>query len=322
MWVSEQILYLLAKLLYRTEAAHSREMKQALSSIEENNKYRSGQFHRILSAAEKYGVEVNDKTVLDLGCNDGAITSGYADLVRKVVGVDIDEQAIRRAEQRFRSEKISFCVGQTTSIPMPNNAFNVVICYNVFEHVSQPDAILAECHRLLKPGGKMLIGTWGWYHPYAPHLWAAMPVPWAHVVFSERTVLRACHRVYQSSWYVPNMHDLDESGRKKEDKYLEEAISRDYLNKLLIRDFKTVFASSPFFDFTIHPQSFGSKFACWTKVFLTMPWLREFITAYIWVVLEKRSSASTEVAGGGSFPRAPAVPLPVSAATTPSVGGL
>ncbi len=55
---------------------------------------------------------------------------------------------------------------------------DVVLCYDVFEHVSRPAAVLDECYRILKPGGKMLIGTWGWYHPFAPHLWSTMPVPW------------------------------------------------------------------------------------------------------------------------------------------------
>jgi 2-polyprenyl-3-methyl-5-hydroxy-6-metoxy-1,4-benzoquinol methylase len=294
MWVSEQVLYLLAKLLYRTEAAHSQEMKQALSNREENNRYRCGQMARILSAAKEFGVEIADKVILDLGCNDGAITVGYPNQgARQVVGVDIDEAAIRRAQERQGAENASFCVGRTTSVAVPDNSFDVVICYDVFEHVSQPAAILAECHRLLKPGGKMLIGTWGWYHPYAPHLWSTMPVPWAHVLFSERTVLRTCRRVYQSPWYVPTMHDVDEHGNKKQDKYQEEEISREYLNKLLIRDFKRVFDDSPF-DYTIFPHPFGSKFARWTKVLLTVPWIREFVTSYIWVVLEKRQPAMTE----------------------------
>jgi len=135
----------------------------------------------------------------------------------------------------------------------------------------------------------MLIGTWGWYHPFAPHLWSTMPVPWCHVFFSERTILRACRLVYNSLWYVPNMHDLDDNGQKIPGRYQHEHISKNYINKLLIRDFDNIFARSHF-NYKIFPIEFGSKYTKWTKIFLNIPLLREFLTGYIWVVLNKKNA--------------------------------
>jgi 2-polyprenyl-3-methyl-5-hydroxy-6-metoxy-1,4-benzoquinol methylase len=287
MWISEQILYGLAKLLYKSEAAHSREMKCALTDRSEYKKYRRRQVDIVLTAAKAYGIAISEKIVLDLGCGDGSIGVGYLDHgAAHVIGVDIDAEAIEQARQHNDSARATFHVGTTTALPLEDNSVDVILCYDVFEHVSQPAAILAECRRVLRPGGKMLIGTWGWRHPYAPHLWSTMPVPWAHIFFSEKTLLRACRRVYQSAWYVPNMHDLDESGKKKEGRYEHEEISTDYLNKMLIRDFEKAFAQSGM-SFEIFPQPFGSRYARWTKVFLNTPWLREFLTGYIWVVLTK-----------------------------------
>ena len=287
MWLSEQILFLLAKLLYKSEAAHSNEMKKALSERSEYNRYRLEQIDKILAAAQKYGIDICNKVVLDLGCSDGAITEGYLNRgAREVIGVDIDERAIEQAKGRYSSPNISFHASTTTSFPLSDDLIDVVICYDVFEHASQPAAMLDECHRILKPGGQMLIGTWGWYHPYAPHLWSTMPVAWAHIFFSERTLLRTCRRVYDSPWYVPNMHDLDETGRKIPGKFQNEAISTDYLNKLLIKDFENAFDKS-MFKYSVFPQHFGSKYASWTRGFLRIPWIREFVTSYIWVVLTK-----------------------------------
>jgi 2-polyprenyl-3-methyl-5-hydroxy-6-metoxy-1,4-benzoquinol methylase len=287
MLLSEHFLYLLARLLYRKELAHSAEMKQARASREQYNAFRFRQLDGILSAASRYGVDIVGKTVLDLGCSDGAMTVGYVDKgAARVVGVDIDAAAIDRANARPRPSQVEFHLGSPGSIPLTDDSFDVIICYDVWEHVSQPASMLDECYRALKAGGKMLIGTWGWYHPFAPHLWATMPVPWAHVFFSERTILRVCRWVYQSPWYVPTMHDLDEHGQRRPNRYENDSISRDYLNKLFIRDFDRLFRSSRF-RYEMHPQPFGSRLARWTKVFLRTPWLREFITGYLWVVLHK-----------------------------------
>jgi SAM-dependent methyltransferase len=293
MWLSEQLLFFLAKCLYKSETAHSNDMKKALSDRSEFDRYRHGQIDKILAAAEKYGVGICDKLVVDMGCNDGSITGGYLERgAREVIGIDIDDAAIHWAQEHRSSQNISFFLSSTASLPLADDLIDVIICYDVFEHVSEPAAMLEECYRVLKPGGKMIIGTWGWHHPFAPHLWSTMPVPWAHVFFSERTMLRTCRRVYNSSWYVPTMHDLDESGRKVVGKFTNETISTDYLNKLLVKDFVKVFEKSKF-AFSVYPQHFGSKYARWTKVFLKTPWIREFVTAYIWVVLTKQVTDST-----------------------------
>src|SRR5262245_7909250 len=98
MLLSEHILYFLAKSLYRSEVAHSKEMKQALSTRSEYDGYRNAQLDLILAAANRYGVSIEDRVVLDFGCSDGAITNGYVDHgARSVIGVDIDEAAIDRA---------------------------------------------------------------------------------------------------------------------------------------------------------------------------------------------------------------------------------
>jgi len=132
----------------------------------------------------------------------------------------------------------------------------------------------------------VLIGTWSWRHPFAPHLWAVMPVPWAHLLVSERTLLKACRRVYHAPWYSPNRHDFDAAGRRLPDKYTETAISRDYLNHYLISDFEQAFRAAGFSCRT-ETIPFGSRYARWTRPFTRVPWLREFLSGYVWFILNK-----------------------------------
>ncbi|MBI4660981.1 MAG: methyltransferase domain-containing protein [Verrucomicrobia bacterium] len=48
-------------------------------------------------------------------------------------------------------------VCEITSIPLPNGSLDAILCTEVIEHVVNPMAVLAEFHRLLKPGGKLLL---------------------------------------------------------------------------------------------------------------------------------------------------------------------
>jgi SAM-dependent methyltransferase len=274
-------------------------MKQSLRDLGACNEYRYAQLDRIFDACGKYRIEISDKSVLDLGCSDGTITAGYLERgAKSVVGVDIDDESVKRARRLHTSRDLSFHVGSVASLPLVDRLVDVAICFDVFEHVSQPAAMLDECFRVLKPGGKLLIGTWGWYHPYAPHLWSTMPVPWAHVFVSERTLLRTCRRVYDSPWYVPTMHDLDESGAKIAGRYEHEEISKEYLNKLFVRDFEKLFRQSKFV-YRVFPQHFTSRYARWTKVFLRVPLVREFVTAYLCAVPTKEDAAGSDAHGPG-----------------------
>ena len=289
MLISENILYRLAKMLSSSEVAHSDDMKSALETDESYAEYRLSLVAQVTDAAEKFGVIIKDKVVLDLGCFDGAISLGYLDYgAKRVIGVDIDTDAIAVAKELRASERAEFHESSIDGIPLDDNSVDTILCFDVFEHVEKPGPMLEEIGRILKPGGQLLVGTWGWKHPFAPHLWSTMPVPYAHVFFSERTVLRACKRVYESDWYKPTLHDFDEDGNRKQNKYDHEEIPSDYLNKLLVSDFEKVFKDSSL-DYKMYPQPFGSRYASWTKIFLNVPWIREYIIGYLWVVLTKPS---------------------------------
>lgn len=59
------------------------------------------------------------------------------------------------------------------TLPLPSESFDAVISTQVLEHVPDPDVYLAECHRVLRPGGRMLLSTHGMfrYHPDPTDYW-------------------------------------------------------------------------------------------------------------------------------------------------------
>src|SRR5262249_13467991 len=131
--------------LYRTEIAHSSEMKDALRHIDAYDAYRADEINRIVEAVQRYGIPIAGRTIMDFGCNDGAISAEYLRRgAARVVGVDIDEYAIRRARALRRDTRLTFVQSTATKIPVEDESVDNVISYDVFEHVSQPLAVLEE----------------------------------------------------------------------------------------------------------------------------------------------------------------------------------
>jgi len=92
-------------------------------------------------------------TLLDVGCSTGIIANYLSDYFDEVVGIDIDEPAVQYARENFSKDNIKFNLGDAMDIRYPKNSFDVVVCAHIYEHVPDVNRLMAEIHRVLKPGG-------------------------------------------------------------------------------------------------------------------------------------------------------------------------
>jgi ubiquinone/menaquinone biosynthesis C-methylase UbiE len=96
--------------------------------------------------------------VLDYGCGPGSYIVPLAELVGesgKVYALDIHPLAIRKV-QNIASKKQLANVETILSdcqTGLPDNSLDMVLLYDIFHHLSDPDRILKELHRVLKPDG-------------------------------------------------------------------------------------------------------------------------------------------------------------------------
>jgi len=144
-----------------------------------------------------------------------------------------------------------------------------------------PEPIVAEWRRLLRPEGQILIWWVPWLNPWGHHIESLIPIPWAHVFFSDKTLTRACARVYDLPEFEPRVWDLDEDGAKKPNKW--QAMSRlPEVNRLTIRAFEHLARHSglEIHERLIHGFS-GGRLSRATRFMTRLPLLGEFFTACV-----------------------------------------
>jgi len=114
--------------------------------------------------------DVHGKRILDIGCGDGDLAIALSKRGANVCGVDLSAEAIDAARERAREEDadIRFEVADAQNLPFPSGAFDAVIAITVLCFIDNPDAILSEAVRTLRPGGRFVIGELGRWN-----LWAA-----------------------------------------------------------------------------------------------------------------------------------------------------
>lgn len=100
----------------------------------------------------------SDEKALDIGCGPGAAVRKAAETAREAVGVDRAEKMLRIARNRSAgSANVRFEVGAVEDLPFADDEFDVAWTVHAFHHWEDQTAGLAECRRVLAPGGRLLI---------------------------------------------------------------------------------------------------------------------------------------------------------------------
>ena len=223
-----------------------------------------------------------DKVVLDIGCGAGGKTVFYASKgVKKIVGIEIldkyRKEAEGLAEEYKLKDKFEFVAGDAAGMPFENETFDTIIMNDAMEHVDKPEDVLRECYRILKKDGKLYLNFPPYNHPYGAHLSDAIGIPWVHVFFSEKTLIRTYKELVKDLPDGRERIDFRISSRPDGTEYFS------YINKMSIKRANKILENSSFKIDYYAEEPLRSIF----KIPAKMPVLKEYLVKMVVCVLRK-----------------------------------
>lgn len=139
-----------------------------------------------------------DKTkpgrLLDVGCGDGQRLVQFRKLGWEVEGQEVDPKS---AEYASSTHGIPVHLGFLEDLRFPDAAFDAITMNHVIEHVHDPVALLAECRRVLRPGGALVAVTpnvESYEHKHFGSHWRGLEPPRHLHVFSQRSLRKVASK--------------------------------------------------------------------------------------------------------------------------------
>ena len=141
------------------------------------------------------------KDLLDFGSGYGGRTIEYSRYCREIIGVEPDQRHIDLSKEYAKERGVtncSFLLCSDTIIPVEDASFDLVVSYDVMEHVSSPPKSLAELSRVLRSGGHAYLVFPPYDGAFAHHLDYISLLPALHWFFSPATLVEAVNSILDS----------------------------------------------------------------------------------------------------------------------------
>jgi SAM-dependent methyltransferase len=161
------------------------------------------------------GHEANrPRRFLDLGTWDGMTCRALQEMGHAAVGVDIRVAGI---DPRAADGGAAFAGMDAAALGFPDASFDFVFSFNSFEHFPDPEAVLGEALRVLRPGGYLYL-EFGplWLSPRGAHQFQTIAVPYVECLFTKETLsaYAAAHNIrlmgyfWMNEWPLSRYRDL------------------------------------------------------------------------------------------------------------------
>jgi SAM-dependent methyltransferase len=100
-----------------------------------------------------------NRRVLDIGCGTGYGSAELSAAAQSVTGVDVAPEALAFARQGFSRANIRWVQGSAAALPFAAASFDLLVAFEVIEHLSDWPSLLHEARRVMAPGGQLIVST-------------------------------------------------------------------------------------------------------------------------------------------------------------------
>lgn len=110
----------------------------------------------IASHMKKYKLE--NPSILEVGCGDGYVLKEINNKIKttNLIGVDVNQKWLDSAKSRL-NEKVKLIYGFAEELPFESNSIDIIVCTEVLEHVIDPEIVLQELKRVIKPNCPIIV---------------------------------------------------------------------------------------------------------------------------------------------------------------------
>ncbi|MBN2004373.1 MAG: class I SAM-dependent methyltransferase [Anaerolineae bacterium] len=245
--------------------------RRRLNSEDSYREFQKFQGELLVKFLKQHAVPM-DGVVADVACGYGGYSLALSEAGARVVGFDLSTGAL--------SDPLSLVLADALALPVTDEAFDLVICTSLIEHVKRPEQLLMGLYRIIRPGGVVYLGFPPFYSPRGGHHFS----PFHYL--GEHHAVRLARRFgrWRNSGWIQENYPLD-----------PESYATAYgawgLYPLTIGKFERLLRQTPF-----HVRHRSTRLL--PVDFSGIPILREVLTWHVQYLLEKPGIISRGVLDG------------------------
>lgn len=129
-------------------------------------KLHRGNFESNLLFLQKSGLLSSPQRILEIGSGRGALVRELLNLGHEVTGTEVNPEYMEYAEDQYGVNLVAISTA-STDLPFRSESFDMVVSFDVFEHIPKTKKHVEEVKRILAPGGSYLVCT--------PNKWTNIP---------------------------------------------------------------------------------------------------------------------------------------------------
>jgi SAM-dependent methyltransferase len=214
---------------------------------------------------EDHGVRFAGSSLLDLGSGLGGYSRELAARGARVIAADL-------TQPRTRDAAIRYIRASGDAVPVRDAAVDLVFCASLIEHVPEPERVLAEIERVLKPGGAAYVSFPPYWSPLGGHEYA----PYHYL--GERMAMRLRRRRRVPAW-VEDIYPV-----RGEAESFSDLFEGWGLFRMTVRKFRRLLRQTRFRCLDMSTRYLPASFIRW-------PWIGEVLTWHAQFLLRKPPGA-------------------------------